>query len=110
MEEGSGEVLVTKDVAISLRRITRACSERIARAACELAMSRRKRVTIVHKANVLKVTDGLFVESSRKVAREFPAVAVDDVIVDELMAHVVLIPQRFEVIDITNMYVAIMSY
>ena len=55
-------MLVTKDVAISLRRITRACSERIARVAFELAMSRRKRVTIVHKANVLKVTDGLFIE------------------------------------------------
>ncbi|MGB6349452.1 MAG: isocitrate/isopropylmalate family dehydrogenase, partial [Pseudolabrys sp.] len=63
MAEGSGEVLVTKDVAISLRRITRACSERIARAAFDLAMTRRKRVTIVHKANVLKVTDGLFIES-----------------------------------------------
>jgi 3-isopropylmalate dehydrogenase len=109
MEEGSGEVLVTKDVAISLRRITRACSERIARAACELAMTRRKRVTIVHKANVLKVTDGLFIESCRKVAREFPAVAVDDVIVDAMMAHVVRNPQRFDVIVTTNMYGDILS-
>src|SRR5260221_5318892 len=109
MEEGSGEVLVTKDVAISLRRITRACSERIARAACELAMTRRKRVTIVHKANVLKVTDGLFIESCRKVAREFPAVAVDDVIVDAMMAHVVRNPQRFDVIVTTNMYSDILS-
>jgi len=109
MEEGSGEILVTKDVAISLRRITRACSERIARAACELAMTRRKRVTIVHKANVLKMTDGLFIESCRKVAREFPAVAVDDVIVDAMMAHVVRNPQRFDVIVTTNMYGDILS-
>ncbi len=109
MEEGNGEVLVTKDVAISLRRITRSCSERIARAAFELAMTRRKRVTIVHKANVLKVTDGLFIEECRKVAREFPDITVDDVIVDAMMAHVVRHPQRFDVIVTTNMYGDILS-
>jgi 3-isopropylmalate dehydrogenase len=109
MEAGSGEVLVTKDVAISLRRITRSCSERIARAAFELAMTRHKRVTIVHKANVLKVTDGLFIEACRNVAQEFPAVAVDDVIVDAMMAHVVRNPQRFDVIVTTNMYGDILS-
>lgn len=109
MEAGSGEVLVTKDVAISLRRITRACSERIARTAFQLAMTRRKRVTIVHKANVLKVTDGLFIEACREVAREFPAVTVDDVIVDAMMAHVVRNPQRFDVIVTTNMYGDILS-
>ena len=109
MEAGSGEMLVTRDVAISLRRITRACSERIARAALELAMTRRKRVTIVHKANVLKVTDGLFIEACRHVAREFPGVAVDDVIVDAAMAHVVRNPQRFDVIVTTNMYGDILS-
>jgi 3-isopropylmalate dehydrogenase len=102
-------VLVTKDVAISLRRITRSCSERIARAAFELAMTRRKRVTIVHKANVLKVTDGLFIEACRDVAREFPTVAADDVIVDAMMAHVVRNPQRFDVIVTTNMYGDILS-
>jgi 3-isopropylmalate dehydrogenase len=109
MEAGSGEMMVTKDVAISLRRITRFCSERIARAACELAMTRRKHVTIVHKANVLEVTDGLFIEECRKVAREFPAVTVDDVIVDAMMAHVVRNPQRFDVIVTTNMYGDILS-
>jgi 3-isopropylmalate dehydrogenase len=109
MEAGSGEMLVTKDVAVSLRRITRACSERIARAAFELAMTRRRHVTIVHKANVLKVTDGLFIDSCRDVAREFPDVAVDDVIVDAMMAHVVRNPQRFDVIVTTNMYGDVLS-
>ena len=109
MEAGSGEMLVTKDVAMSMRRITRACSERIARAAFELTMARRKRVTIVHKANVLKVTDGLFIEACREVAREFPGVAVDEVIVDAMMAHVVRNPQRFDVIVTTNMYGDILS-
>jgi 3-isopropylmalate dehydrogenase len=109
MEAGSGEVLVTRDVAISLRRITRACSERIARAGFELAMGRRRHVTIVHKANVLKVTDGLFIQACRDVAREFPAVIVDDVIVDAMMAHVVRNPQRFDVVVTTNMYGDILS-
>jgi 3-isopropylmalate dehydrogenase len=109
MEAGSGEILVTKNLAISLRRITRECSERIARTAFELAMSRRKRVTIVHKANVLKVTDGLFIEACREIAAEFPEVEVDDVIVDAMMAHVVRNPQRFDVIVTTNMYGDILS-
>jgi 3-isopropylmalate dehydrogenase len=72
-------------------------------------MTRHKHVTIVHKANVLKVTDGLFIESCRAVAQEFPAVAVDDVIVDAMMAHVVRNPQRFDVIVTTNMYGDILS-
>jgi 3-isopropylmalate dehydrogenase len=109
MEEGPGEVLVTKDVAISLRRITRRCCERIARAAFELAQTRRRRVTIVHKANVLKVTDGMFIEECRNVAREFPDVAVDEAIVDAMMALAVREPQRFDVIVTTNMYGDILS-
>ncbi|HET9718171.1 MAG TPA: isocitrate/isopropylmalate dehydrogenase family protein [Pseudolabrys sp.] len=109
MEAGNGEMLVTRDVAVSLRRITRHCSERIARVAFNLAISRRKRVTIVHKANVLKVTDGLFIEACRDVARDFPGVSVDDVIIDAVMAHVVRNPRRFDVIVTTNMYGDILS-
>ena len=109
MEAGSGEVLVTKDVAIALRRITRVCSERIARAGFELAQRRRRRVTIVHKANVLTVSDGLFIEECMKVAKDFPDVAVDDVIVDAMMAHVVRNPARFDVIVTTNMFGDILS-
>jgi 3-isopropylmalate dehydrogenase len=109
MEDGPGEVLVTKDVAISLRRITRLCCERIARAAFELAQRRRKRVTIVHKANVLKVTDGMFIEECNKVARDFPEVAMDEAIVDAMMALAVRNPQRFDVIVTTNMYGDILS-
>src|SRR5579872_6076942 len=67
MAQGSSEMLVTPDVVISLRRITRACCERIARAACQLAMRRRKHLTIVHKANVLKIGDGMFLEICREV-------------------------------------------
>jgi 3-isopropylmalate dehydrogenase len=110
MEMGSGEVLVTPDVAISLRRITRQCCERIARAGFELAMRRRRHVTLVHKANVLKIADGmLFLDECRKVAREFPEVTVDDILVDAMMAHVVRNPQRFDVIVTTNMFGDILS-
>jgi 3-isopropylmalate dehydrogenase len=109
MEQGSGEVLVTPDVAISLRRITRACCNRIARTAFELAARRRQHVSIVHKANVLKLGDGLFLEECRKVAAEFPGITVDDFIVDAMMAHVVRAPQRFDVIVTTNMFGDILS-
>jgi 3-isopropylmalate dehydrogenase len=110
MEMGNGEILVTPDVAISLRRITRQCCERIARAGFELAMRRRRHVTLVHKANVLKIGDGmLFLDECRKVAAEFPDVTVDDVLVDAMMAHVVRTPQRFDVIVTTNMFGDILS-
>jgi 3-isopropylmalate dehydrogenase len=109
MEVGSGEMLVTPDVAISLRRITRACCNRIARAAFELAARRRQHVTIVHKANVLKLGDGLFLEECRAVARASPGITVDDIIVDAMMAHVVRAPQRFDVIVTTNMFGDILS-
>ena len=106
---GSSEILVTPDVAISLRRITRVCCERIARSAFELAMQRRKHVTLVHKANVLKVTDGMFLDECHKVAKEFPDVVVDDFIVDAMMAHVLHKPERFDVIVTTNMFGDILS-
>ena len=109
MESGGSEMLVTPDVVISLRRITRTCCERIARAAFELAVRRRKRVTIVHKANVLKIADGMFIDICREVGRDYPEVAIDDEIVDAMMAHVVRAPTRFDVIVTTNMFGDILS-
>lgn len=106
---GGSEMLITPDVVVSLRRITRECCERIARSAFELAMTRNKHVTIVHKANVLKIGDGMFIEMCHAVAREFPEVQVDDFIVDAMMAHVVRAPQRFDVIVTTNMFGDILS-
>jgi 3-isopropylmalate dehydrogenase len=109
MEEGNGEILVTPDVAISLRRITRQCCERIARSAFELARSRKKHVTIVHKANVLKIADGMFINICHELAKEFPEVKVDDYIVDAMAAHLVRAPQNFDVIVTTNMFGDILS-
>jgi 3-isopropylmalate dehydrogenase len=109
MEQGNSELLVTADVVVSLRRITRHCCERIARAACQLAMRRRKNLTIVHKANVLKIGDGMFLDVCRETAKSFPGLAVDDVLVDAMMAHVVRQPDRFDVIVSTNMFGDILS-
>ena len=109
MEQGNGELLVTPDVVISLRRITRHCCERIAHAACRLAMNRRRHLTIVHKASVLKIGDGMFLEICREIARGYPRLAVDDILVDSMMAHVVRQPDRFDVIVSTNMFGDILS-
>jgi 3-isopropylmalate dehydrogenase len=109
IESGSSEMLITPDVVISLRRITRHCCERIARSAFELAMSRNKHVSIVHKANVLKIADGMFIDICHQVGKEFPEVVIDDFIVDAMMAHVIRAPQRFDVIVTTNMFGDILS-
>lgn len=109
IESGNSEMLITSDVVISLRRITRVCCERIARSAFELAMTRGKHVTLVHKANVLKIGDGMFIDICRAVGQEFPEVRIDDFIVDAMMAHVVRAPDRFDVIVTTNMFGDILS-
>jgi len=109
MEQGNGEMLVTPDVVISLRRITRLCCERIAHAACRLAMKRRRHLTIVHKANVLKIGDGMFLDICREAAKAYPGLEVDDILIDAMMAHVVRSPDRFDVIVATNMFGDILS-
>lgn len=105
----SSELMPTPDVALAMRKITRQNSERIARAGFQSAMTRRKKVTIVHKSNVMKKTDGLFVEACRHVAKEFPEVAVNDVLVDAMTSHLVRDPSRYDVIVTTNMFGDILS-
>jgi len=106
---GNGEFMPTPDVAMSLRKVTAKGCERIARAGFELAMKRRKKLTAVHKANVFKVCDGLYLEQVRKVAKEFPEVELDDVLVDAMAAYLVRDPSRFDVVLATNMYGDILS-
>ena len=109
MAEGNADLLATPDVAISLRKVTRHASERIARRAFELAMTRGRRVTAVHKANVMKRSDGLFLDSVRTVAKDFPEVTLDDVLVDAMAAWLVRTPDRFDVIVTGNLYGDILS-
>lgn len=109
MSRGWGEVMPSPDMALSTRKITRHCSERIARRAFELAMTRKKRVTAIHKANSFHMTDGLFLEAVRHVAKDFPEVALDDLLVDASTAHLVKEPERFDVLVATNFYGDILS-
>ncbi|WP_296248969.1 isocitrate/isopropylmalate dehydrogenase family protein [Pseudomonas sp. UBA4194] len=109
MAKGWGEVMPTPDMALSTRKITRHCSERIARRAFELAMKRGKKVTAIHKANSFHMTDGLFLEAVRAVAGEFPEVQLDDLLVDASTAHLVRNPERFDVLVATNFYGDILS-
>jgi isocitrate/isopropylmalate dehydrogenase len=109
MFAGSGEFMPDEDSAFSLRKVTAKASARIARAGFELARGRRKKVTAVHKANVVKLSDGLFLREVRRVARDYPDVALDDAIVDAAAALLVRAPERFDVIVTTNMFGDILS-
>lgn len=109
MFAGSGEFMPDEDSAFSLRKITAKASARVARAAFELARGRRKKVTAVHKANVVKLSDGLFLREVRRIAADYPDVALDEVIVDAAAALLIRAPERFDVIVTTNMFGDILS-
>jgi 3-isopropylmalate dehydrogenase len=109
MHQGNGEFMPTPDLALSVRKITRAGSERIARAAFDLALRRRGHVTMVHKANVLRVSDGLFIEAVRSVAADYPSVTLDERFVDAMTAHLVRAPAQFDVVLTSNMFGDILS-
>lgn len=97
------------DTMIAERVITRGASERIARIAFQHAQSRNKRVTIVHKANVLKITDGLFRETCFRVAKEFLEVQASEMLVDAMAMRLIQDPQNFDVIVTTNLFGDILS-
>ena len=109
MYAGAGEFMPDNDSAFAIRKITGAASRRVARAACDIAAGRNGRLTVVHKANVLKLTDGLFLREVRAVAAEFPNVTLDEVIVDAAAALLIRDPARFDVIVTTNMFGDILS-
>jgi isocitrate/isopropylmalate dehydrogenase len=109
MHQGIGEFMPTEDMALAVRRVTAKCCNRIARRAFEAAKLRRKKVTAVHKANVFKISDGLFLREVRKVAGDFPDVQLEEVIVDAMAALLLRDPMRFDVIVAENMYGDILS-
>jgi 3-isopropylmalate dehydrogenase len=109
MHLGIGEFMPTPDLALSVRKISAHASNRIARTAFELARTRRRRVTAVHKANVLKVTEGLFLREVRSVAKDYPDVACEEQLVDSMTAMLVRDAARFDVVVTTNMYGDILS-
>ena len=109
MFAGTGEFMPDPDMALSIRKITAKASERVAKVAFAIARDRKKKVTAVHKANVVKLSDGLFLREVRKVAKDYPDIVLDELIVDAAAAHLIRNPDRFDVIVTTNMFGDILS-
>ncbi|MFN8485502.1 MAG: isocitrate dehydrogenase (NAD(+)) [Anaerolineae bacterium] len=104
------EHVVVPGVVESLKIITEKASLRIARYAFELARrQKRKRVTAVHKANIMKLSDGLFLDCSRRVSRDYPDIIYDEVIVDAMTMHLVQRPEEFDILVMENLYGDIIS-
>jgi len=98
------------DTALSITRITRKGSQRIVRYAFELAKKmHRNTVTVVHKANILKSTSGLFLKVAREVAAQYPEIVCNEMIVDNACMQLVMRPEQFEVIVTTNLFGDILS-
>jgi isocitrate dehydrogenase (NAD+) len=109
IDETTG-VRIREDSGISVKAVSRGGSERIARFAFEEARRRgRKRVTAAHKANIMKFSDGLFLEEARRVADLYPDIAFDDRIIDALCMQLVQSPERFDVLVLPNLYGDIVS-
>lgn len=101
---------VGKNAAESIKIITREASERVVRFAFELARREgRKKVTAVHKANIMKLTDGLFLDCAREVAAGYPDIAFDDMIVDAMCMKLVQAPENYDVLVLPNLYGDIVS-
>jgi len=107
---GGIEHMLTQDVALGRRFITRPGSEQVIRYAFEMAKKKgARRITCGHKANIMKLTDGLFLEVFKEVAKEYPELKSDDVIVDDLCMKLVSRPDLFDVIVLTNLQGDIVS-
>ena len=101
---------IVPGVVESLKIITATASERIARFAFEHARTYgRRKVTAVHKANIMKMSDGLFLESARKIAKDFPDIPYEEKIVDNACMQLVMRPEQFDVIVLPNLYGDIVS-
>ncbi|WP_137726113.1 isocitrate/isopropylmalate dehydrogenase family protein [Prescottella subtropica] len=109
MFAGVGEFMPTPDIAMAVGVVTRPACERIAHTAFGLALHRRRRVTIVHKANVLSATTGLFRDVCRDIGRQYPDVTLDDEHVDAMAAHLVRRGDEYDVIVTENMFGDILS-
>jgi isocitrate dehydrogenase len=107
---GGIEHMLTQDVALSRRFITRPGSLQLIKYAFEMAKKKNAtRITCGHKANIMKITDGLFLQVFYEVAKEYPDLKSDDIIVDDLCMKLVTRPDRFDVIVLTNLQGDIVS-
>lgn len=104
------ETKVDEDTVEAIKLITRKASTRIIRDAFAYARAHeRKKVTCVHKANILKQSDGLFLDIFREIAAEFPEITADDKIIDNVCMQLVMRPQQFDVLVMPNLYGDIVS-
>jgi len=109
IEETSG-IQIREDSGISVKSLSAGGSERIVRFAFEEARRRgRRAVTAAHKANIMKLSDGLFLEVARRTAEQYPDIAFDDRIIDALCLQLVQAPERFDVVVLPNLYGDIVS-
>jgi 3-isopropylmalate dehydrogenase len=111
MYKGTSDCMPTPDMALSLRVITRRNSAMAARTAFELARQRGKlkKVTAIHKNTVFKLGCGLFLEACGEVAREYPDIALETVVVDTFAMKMLMTPQNYDVVVTTNMFGDILS-
>lgn len=101
---------IVKDVVTSLKVITRTASERIARYAFNYARKNgRKRVAAIHKANIMKLADGLFLRCCRETAQQFPEIEYKELIVDNASMQLVIRPEAFDILLLPNLYGDIVS-
>ena len=104
------ENMMDEDTAFGIKLITRAACEKISHFAFKYAEEKgRKKVTCVHKANIMKMTDGMFLKVFEEVAKEYPAIEADSVIVDALCMKLVIDPTQFDVLVAPNLYGDIIS-
>ena len=115
MYDGSGEFSPIPGVGLSLRKITKEASLKIAKSAFEIAKSRsvnksiKSKIHAVHKANVMKITDGIFLDACRHISSKYNDVDYEEMLVDACAAHLVRKPDQFDVIVTTNMFGDILS-
>ncbi|MGC8555838.1 MAG: isocitrate/isopropylmalate dehydrogenase family protein [Conexivisphaera sp.] len=109
MHAGSGEFMPSPDVALAVRVSTRRGCRRIASVGFELASRRRRSLTVAHKANVLRMTDGLLLEEARALARSFPGVSYSEELVDALAYRLAVDPGHYDVIVAPNEWGDIIS-
>lgn len=109
--DGNGELRPDEDTVISVRVVTRRACLRVARQAFELAVERDRlrKVTAVHKANILRRGDGLFLDACREVAHDYPGVQLDEFLVDAFAMRLVMRPAEHDVVVTTNMFGDILS-
>ena len=104
------EYMLTDDIANGVKLITRPACEKICRFAFDYARKNgRKKVTAVHKANIMKLTDGLFLRTFREVAEDYPDIEANDCIIDALCMKLVQRPEQFDVLVAPNLYGDIIS-